>query len=89
MYPSEIANRQLEMVLQKLGCSVEEFLSNPAVITLGLGSEHFRAAVISYWLSRRRTTQETENLKYLLALDPDKPMARAYLRELSSAAPRG
>jgi hypothetical protein len=85
MYPAELANLQLEAVLRKLGCGVEEFLLLPSGSTIGLGSEHFRAAAISHWLSRRRTAKETENLKHLLSLEPDEPMARAYLRQLRSS----
>jgi hypothetical protein len=88
MYPAELANLQLEAVLRRLGCGVEEFLLLPSGSTMGSGSEHFRAAAISHWLARRRTSQETENLKRLLSLDPDEPMARAYLRQIASSPPQ-
>jgi len=82
MYPESMAAMQLEEVLHRLRIDLPGFLILPSTTTLPDGAEHFRAAAIAYWLKQERTSEQTEKLCRLIALDPDAPMARAFMREL-------
>lgn len=84
MYPRIFFQLQLEAVLQELGCDAAGLLIAPKSDHFRIKGSHFRAAVVNYWLSKNRTEEETKNLHLLLAMEPDKPMGKAYLRELKS-----
>ena len=82
MYTPSLAEMQLEEVLHRLGVRLTEFLKMPEAMTLTTGAEHFRAAAITHWLQQNRSTQQTASLRQLIILDPDEPMARAFMRQL-------
>ena len=85
MYPETFFELQFSSVLEERGISEHEFMSIPEAETYGLGSEHFRAAVILHWLRKDRSIYETACLRDLLLSDPDQPMAKAFLKELDVA----
>jgi hypothetical protein len=87
LYPQELARVQLAEVLDDLGIGREAFASLPGDFVNDVGSEHFRAAAILYWLRRPRTPEINNALKVALQSDPDKPMGRAFLRELENQIP--
>lgn len=87
LYPEDVARLQLKEVLEHLHLDRGAFERLPDDNRYGPGSEHFRAAAIIYWLRRSRPSEITAALKTALANDPDKPMARAFLRELASQNP--
>lgn len=89
LYPEDIARVQLKEVLEHLHLDQVVFERLPDDRSYGSGSEHFRAAAILYWLRRSRSSEVTAVLKAALANDPDKPMARAFLRELETQNPTG
>lgn len=87
LYPEDVARLQLKEVLEELHLDQGTFERLPDDRRYGSGSEHFRAAAIIYWLRRSRSMEVTAALKAALASDPDKPMARAFLRELEREKP--
>jgi len=86
LYATELARVQLMEVLKHLHLDQAAFERLPRDNIYGAGSEHFRAAAILYWLRRRRSPEITAALKGALSNDPDKSMARAFLRELDRQA---
>jgi hypothetical protein len=86
LYPEELARIQLAEILRKLGITGDVFVQLPPDRSYGPGSEHFRAAAISYWLRRPRSPEVTNALKAALRSDPDRPMANAFFRELEGQA---
>jgi hypothetical protein len=86
LLPDELLCTQAAEVLRELALDEESFLALPSDKTYGPGSEHFRAAAVMYWLKRERTRSITAALESAIAADPDKPMSRWLLKELSSQA---
>lgn len=87
LYPEAVARLQLAEVLSELGISRDAFVSLPPEHSREWGSEHFRTAAILFWLRQPRTPEMTAALKAALRSDSNKPMARAFLRELENETP--